>query len=618
MCHHVGGHVTQSLTQVIEQPVPLEHVRAHLVDDFDTAAELLRWLSTKDRVAFDTETTGLDKRLDRPRLFQVGDVNEGWAVPVGTWTGLIQEIFRRFRGQWDAHNLPFDAAMVSHLGIEFPRHRAGDTRLAAHVLDSTGSLALKAIADRVVDPRASLMQAQLDTAMHAQGWDWETVPVDFPLYWGYGAMDTVLTARVEEYQRPRVAAEAPAAYQLELGVSWPCDAMETHGVPVDLDYATELTTELDTYVAEAEAWCREHYGLHPGSNQDVVAALRRDGVEFTRLTDGGAVCLDQDVLSAIDHPLASTVLARRKAERVVGTYLRSYTELERDGLIHPSINTVGGTDKNPFEPGGKGSGVRTSRMSCSRPNLQNVPVRTAMGRRLRSCFVARPGYVWVKADFSQIEMRILAHLSNDQAMIRAFCEDGDFHLNVAREIYQDPELMKSDPRRGVAKNAGFAKIYAAGPDRFAQTAHVDISMAQEFMRNFDIRFPDTARWIKQVERDARHRYATEGQAYARSELTGRKHTVAHYKLYPLVNYIIQGMAGEILKMKICEADAAGLGPWMMLPVHDEINLEVPEADVPDVLATLREIMFDDQLLRVPIEAEIGVGPRWGECKEVVW
>lgn len=594
----------------------LDGVSVHLVDDVETAYECKRWLSTLDRVAVDTESTGLDKDVDRARLVQFGDARQAYAIPIENpgWSALAVELLTSFDGLFIAHNLVFDDAMLKNaLDVGLPETQSHDTRLKAHVLESTGSLALKNLAKRHVDPRAGMLQDDLSDVMTKSNWTWATIPLNYEPYWSYGALDTVLTYQLDDHLDPLVRREAPASYELELAVAWVCERMERRGVLVDREYTRGFADELSAYMATAEAWCRSEYGVYPGSNRDVITRLQRDGVEFTKYTAGGAISLDKEVLAGIDHPLAQTVLGRRQAQKMVGTYLENYLEMSsRDGRIHPSINTVGGMGKSPFEPGGS-SGVRTGRMSSSNPNVQNVPTRGNVSKRIRRCFVASPGNTWVKCDADQIEMRVMAHMAQDRRMIEAFVSEGDFFVNQARELFHEPDFQKSDPRRQLVKNGNYAKIFGAGIPKFAATAGVPESEARTFMQRFDAMFEDVPRWIRQVERDALQRLNDEGEAYIRSPLTQRKHVADAGKLYTLVNYVVQGTAGEVLKQKIVEADQAGLGEFMVFPVHDEIDLDVPTDRLDDVLTTLLDVVNDDGLLTVPLTWSADTGPNWGDC-----
>jgi len=574
----------------------------------------MRWLSTKDTVAFDSETTGLDICTERVRLVQYGDETQAWVIPFERWSGVVYDAVSRFEGHYVMHNMPYDTGMCENHGIKIPKNKVRDTRLEMHVLESTGSLALKTISKRLVDPRADAGQRSLDEALSGRGgWTWATVPYDYEPYWTYAGFDTILTKHVDNQLWPRVRADAPRSYELEAAAVWIALNMQRKGVRVDREYTGRLMESLETYVVEVEKWCQQHYGVYPGSNKDVGKILY-DEAGLTEHTPSGALKLDKEILGDCPHPLAQAVLGRRQAVKLVSTYLTHFLELStRDGRIHPSINTVGGTGKNPFEPGGS-TGVRTGRMSMNNPNLQNVPVRTKEGKKIRRCFVPDEGNVWIKCDADQIEMRLLAHLANEPKMIDAFVSEGDFFVNLARDLFAEPSFQKSDPRRQMVKNGGYAKIYGAGVGKFAKTAGVLVDEAAAFMRRFDALFDGIPRWVREVERLGHERLEAEGVAYVRSPLTGRRHVADAGRLYTLVNYLIQGTAGELLKLKMVEADHAGLGDYMILPVHDEVDLDVPRDDVPEVLATLTDVMNDDQLLRVPLTWSAETGPSWGECE----
>jgi DNA polymerase-1 len=604
---------------VHEKHVGLDGINVHLVDSMEEVGNFLRWLSqdsVKYDIAFDTEATGLNTRKDRVRLAQFGDERDGWAIPFERWGGVVEDVVKRYRGRYKTHNGPaYDCAIMRHEGIEIPPHLVDDTRIMLHVLESTGSTALKTACTKLIDPRAATMQHKLDEAIGKKGgWTWATVPITFEPYWVYACVDTVLTKQLANILEPKVRAEAPASYDLELATVWVTKRMEEKGVLVDRLYTEQLAEQLQTYIKSVEDWCAEHYGIWPGANQKIIDILTRHGVEFTKLTDGGSISLDAEVLESIDHPLAQAVLGRRKSQKSVSTYLLNYLKMsEDDGRIHPSINTIGGVDKNPYEPGG-GRGVRTGRMSMSDPNLQNVPTRTSAGKRIRNCFWVPKGHTWVKCDADQIEMRMLAHLSSDPGLIEAFKSEGDFFVNMGVRLFNDPNFIKSDPRRQFIKNGGYAWIYAAGPDKFAKTVGVSVDEAKEFMKNMNSTYSEVNVWKSELERTARLNYDESGEAFTRSPFTGRKLVADSIrKLYTLVNYTIQCSAAEMLKMKIVQLDQAGLGEFMLMPVHDEIDFEVPDDRLDEFKITLHDVMNDSDLLRVPMTWSAEFGPRWGEC-----
>jgi DNA polymerase-1 len=597
-----------------------------LVDSVDDAFAMMRWLSTKTEIALDIEGSGLKKYelsncthgagkyKEKVRLVQFGDQREAWCVPFEQWGGVVHDVARKFEGTYVTHNGPnYDIPMLRNAGVEIPTHKVHDTRLMAHVVDSTGSLALKNLCKRLVDPRAASMQQELDDAMKKSGWGWDTVPITFQPYWLYGGVDTILTLQLKDILWPQVQSQAPDAYALELAVVWVTERMERKGILVDREHTARFRDELTEYMVSVEAWCENQFNVYPGANAKVIKRLQDDGVVFTQLTKGGNISLDKTVLESISHPLAQAVLGRRRAQKVCSTYLGTYLNLtEFDPRIHPSINTVGGSGKNPFEPGGS-SGVRTGRMSSNDPNMQNVPTRGVFKKKIRNCFVVPEGYTWIKCDADQIEMRGMAHMTQDSAMIAAFNAEGDFFVNLARQLFNEPEFVKADPRRQFVKNGCYGKVYGAGIPKFSATAGVSEDEGRAFMNLFDATFNGVVRWTRELEALARRRLDVEGEAYVRSPLTNRRLVADSGKLYTLVNYAVQGMAAELLKIKIVEADNAGLGDFLLLPVHDELDLEVPDDQVDDVTATLLDVVNDNKLLSVPLTWSADFGKRWGDC-----
>lgn len=590
----------------------LGDVRLGVVDDWDSAVEFMNWLGERghERLAVDTETEGLAQHgRDRVRMIQVGALDAGWAIPIHLYGGLWAEVLRRYTGRYVLQNAKFDITMLAKEPKEFhlPVHRCDDIRIMSHILEPTYSTALKSQAARHIDPVAAAAQQQLAAAMDAAGWTWATVPWNFPPYWQYGALDTVLTAHVDAHHRPLVEAQAPKAYDLELAVQWVIMRMEAYGVHVDRAFAEKTHIDFVNRCREIEAICLEEWNVAPGSDVAVIERLQADGVGFTKRTPGGRFALDKEVLEHCMHPLAQLVLERRRKLKLASTYLRHFWhDAGDDGLLHPSINTLG---------------ARTSRMSMEKPNLQNLPRRSeenVPGNTVRDCITTRydDGGTLLMCDFDQIEMRLLAHLSQDPGLREAFLGPNDFFVELARAIYRDPTMVKKDPRRAVTKNVGYAQIYGAGVAKLALTAGVPEAQVRVVKDRFNELYPNVSLFQREVERRAWQRQRTEGQPYALSPLTGRRHYADENKVYALVNYLIQGTAAEYFKTALLRLDAAGLGPYMVVPVHDEIVLDVPSDRVNDAIEALRDGMNDDTTFGVPISASVSRGVRWGSKEEI--
>ena len=592
---------------------PLAGVTLGIVDSWDAAVEFMAWLSrgNRDRLAVDTETTGL--RLnngDRARLVQVGWIDGAWSIPWHNYRGLFEEVVRRFTGRYVMHNAKFDWTALANEGSEvtIPRHRIDDTAIMSHLAEPNLSRALKPQASRHVDAAAAGASRLLDAAMAEAGWTWGTVPWWFEPYWQYAALDTVLTAFLDEHHRPTIEAQCPSAYDLELAVQWVILDMERRGVHVDRDFARDAEKRFLDEANELSRSVKSEFDCSIGSIPQLVQRFQEDGVELWQRTEKGAFQLTAEVLRGLDHPLAPMVLRYRRLGKLASTYLRHFAEdADANDLLHPSINTLG---------------ARTGRMSMDTPNLQNLPRRSDSNpdaNTVRNAITSRygdDGGTLLMCDFDQIEMRMLAHMSGDAGLRAAFASPNDFFVELAQAIYRDPHLIKSDPRRSLTKNVGYAQIYGAGLAKLALTAGVSIDQVEVVKQRFDQLYPSVKRFQRQVEDRAWARSRAGGEPYVLSPVTGRHHVADRGKVYALVNYLIQGTAAEIFKQAILRLDAAGFGEYMMIPVHDEIVLDVPADVRDDAVKALRETMNDFETFRVPITASVAAGVRWGEKQEV--
>jgi DNA polymerase-1 len=589
--------------------VSLDDVELFLVDSLEEANNLFTYLADQPEISIDTETTGFKWHgQDYARTVQVGDENKAWMIPIDRWWGLFLDLMNRRRTEkMNFMNAKFDYPFLRKAGIELDKSRIHDVGVMSHILEPHMSRALKNQASRWIDPRAGAAQTELSEALSSRSdWTWATIPIEFEPYWTYGALDAVLTQRLANHHRPLVMAQAPDAYEIENAYQWVALRAETNGVQIDVPYAEEYHTKFLSYCHYVEKWCKTEYNISPGSNQKVIAILQEQGYDFDKTTKSGALSLDGDVLEDIDHPLAQAVLKRRRLQKLASTYLQFYMgHTDANSRIHPTINTLG---------------ARTSRQSMNDPNFQNLPrvsETNPAANVVRNCVVARPGNVLIFCDFDQIEMRGLAIMSEDEGLRAAFRSENDFFLNLAQEVFQDPTITnKKDPRRQIVKNTGYAKIYGAGVAKLALTAGIPYEMAQHANSMFDGAYPRVKGFLGRLYNEAMAmRDGPSDLAYTVCPLTGRRHYADPGKEYALANYKIQGWAASLFKLKMLELDAAGLGDYITLFVHDEVILDVPQEDARDAVYTLRKIMNDDQMFPVPISAGISWGERWGSKKE---
>lgn len=573
----------------------LNGVEVKLVASVQDAVDLMSWLGERRPVlAVDTETTGLNAWDGRLRLVQIGDGMTGWAIPWELWGGVFIEAMERYDGPIVGHNWAFDARWLTvHTPWKIPWHRCHDTMIMAHVIDPTQLVGLKHLADRFVDRRASAGEALLKQAFHDNGWGWDTVPLDYGPYWQYGALDTVLTARLWEGFRADL--KYPDVYDLEMQTRRVCSAMEDRGARIDVDYCTQSFDILSAYVERTKDWFSDTFnGLRVGSNVELVKWFQSLGADIERTTPKGAPAMDKyqlRLLAQQDFPyanMANVVLDVRKADKMRNTYFKNFIDKNVDEVLHCSIRTLG---------------ARTGRMSITDPALQTLPKGDAL---VRKAFIPSDGNVLISADWSQIEMRLMAHFSKDPALAKAFITadqtGGDFFVELGKDIYRDPSFTKSDKRRGLVKNTLYGAAYGAGVQKMAETAGVPFDVMKGVSDAVFSSYPGIKEFQREIEQVAGEREHREGVAYVHTPF-GRRLPADSGRAYTLVNYLLQGHAAELLKRALVRLDAAGLGDYLVLPIHDEVIADVPKEDADDAARLILECMEDKTGYLVPLLAE---------------
>lgn len=587
-------------------PGPLDNVQLHFVDSTAKAAEFIEWLNRPRRIlGVDTETTGLTApHRHKLRMIQFGDTTAGWAIPWERWGGVALEALNKYDGELVLHNSPYDAGFIEHhTGYLMPWYRMHDTMTMAHIYKPLLPKGLKPLGAILVDSKAAGAQLLLDEAMVKNKWTWETVPIDFPPYWVYAAMDPVLTCFVFERLEESLTLYKNV-YDLEIGTLRVLHRMRMHGAQVDIGYCQRKMLELSDYAARARDWCTETYGIkNVGSGPQLIKTFKDLGCEITRFTDGGNESIDKYMLQLLAYEgpgaeLAKTVLNIRKAEKNTGPYFSNFIDLaDPDGRLHATIWALG---------------TRTARMSITDPALQTL---TKKEGTVRGAFVPSEGNTLLTCDLDQVEMRLMAHFSKDPGLMQAFNEadsgGGDFFLNLAWQIYHDTSIVKKDPRRQLTKNTAYGKSYGAGVAKMAETAGVPFEVMEPVVKQFDAQFPGVKALQREIERVGMERLRVEGEPYVFTPI-GRRMPAEYDKVYTLVNYLIQSHAAEYLKRSMLIADAAGLGEYMILPVHDEIVLDVPTDLAEEAKLVIIDAMTNRTDYGVPITASADILPEnWG-------
>jgi DNA polymerase I len=570
----------------------LDGVQLHLVDSIDQVMAMKRWAGERREgpLSFDTESAGLNPHRDRNRLIQLGDLRQGWAVPAHGWGAAACEILRDYQGELLAHNSPYDWRVLQvHHGMTPRWERTHDTLLAGHICDSMRLAGLKERATIEVDPRAMAGQDVLQEGMSKQHWTWDTVPETWEPYWTYAALDPVLAAHLWKRFGPQVTGTYREAYDLERATARICANMMVTGMLTDQPFVRDRIRELDEYVAQASRWLSGHWRLdNVNSNQQITRALGSAGIPPLVFTDKGNPSYDKEALAyyrAIypQHaPLLDAVRICRKAQAMRDNFLHKFLTLaDPDGVIHCSIWSCR---------------ARTSRMAVTDPAMQTFDRDQPM---IRGSFVPRPGHVFVSVDADQIEARLAAIFSQDQNMIETFrladqTGQNFFQISAGR-IYSEP-ISKKDRRYTWTKNATYAQIYGAGLEKAAVTAGVPVDQMYPVYSGFQRQYPGVQRRMNDLIRQGK---SGRGKPYA-TAIDGRKLYVSRGHEYAILNTEIQGSAAVILKRGLVSLDAAGFGPYLRLPIHDEDLFEAPREQAEEMLQAASRILTDRESFPVPI------------------
>lgn len=399
--------------------------------------------------------------------------------------------------------------------------------------------------------------------------------------------------------------------EVEMPLCFVLKRMEQEGVAIDRrkleDLSAKVTADLDRLTREIHAAAGEEFNIN--SNKQLQRILfEKLGLQTARRTKTG-YSTDEDVLTelASKHPIAELILAHRQISKMKGTYIDALPRLvnPRTGRIHTSFNqTV----------------TATGRLSSSDPNLQNIPIRTELGRDIRGAFVPRSGNVLLDADYSQIELRIMAHLSKDRAYVETFREGGDIHARTAARIYNVPESRVDQEMRSRAKTINFGVIYGMGPRGLAGQLGIPIEEAKRFIDEYFETYPGVKAYIDRAVAEARGRLFAEtllGRRRLLPEITSEDSRMRSFSERIAVNMPIQGTAADMIKIAMIRIDRAirerGMGSRMILQVHDELVFDVVPAERVPLEALVRESMESALALDVPVRVDMGVGRTWLEA-----
>ena len=604
----------ESQTPDVESIATRPHTYTCVTDEAGLAA-LADELGRATRWAFDTETTGLDPW--NSRLVGVSFATapgKAWYVPVPVGGKERERVLQWLRPRFDdprpiriAHNAKFDLTVLRQHGVPVGGI-CHDTMLTHYVLDASERHSLDYLARQLLNydtiPISSLIG-------DGKGGDGPTMGDLAPgAVSDYACEDADVTLRLYEHLRPEAtrAGLLKALEDSEEPLVPVLIEMEAEGVRIDRSVLDEYSKELDRELLQLELSIRELAG--GGFNLNSPKQLGE--VLFDRLkldpdaarTSTGQYATNEDVLQKLvgRHPIIEKILDYRAASKLKSTYVDKLPEC---------INSATGRVHTTFSQ----AVTETGRLASSDPNLQNIPIRTERGRRIRASFVARDdNHVLVSADYSQVELRVAASLSRDKAMLDAFAAGADIHAATAARVYDVEPLFVTPEMRERCKMVNFGIIYGMSAFGLAQRLNLPRKQAGELIEAYFERYPGIRRYMEQSIDDARARgYARTvlGRRRYLRDINSRNATARQAAERFAINTPVQGTAADLIKLAMVrvarEINAAGMKSRLVLQIHDELLFDVPRDEEPALRKLVREAMSGALDLGVPLEVQLGSG-----------
>ena len=605
-----------------------------IVRDRRRLEEVLNELEAPGRpVSVDTETTslrplqaelvGLSFCVEPGRAFYLPvSVSEGeetgglfeQEAPVGVpWEEVRSRLGAFFKGHeagFVGQNLKYDQLVLDHHGAPL-EHVVFDTMIASYLLDPSRRQHNLDVLAREVLQETTISYKELFDGIG--GNDIRAVPLE--KLGEYAAEDADIALRLSRVfeERLRESGLDRLLHEVEIPLSQVLLKMERRGIRLDVARLDELSEELRKRLAELEARCHELAGepFNLNSPRQLQTILfTKLGLKPVRKTATG-YSTDMEVLKKLadEHPLPSVLLEYRQLSKLLSTYTEALPRLvdPETGCVHTSYNQAV---------------AATGRLSSTDPNLQNIPVRSTVGRRIREAFVPREeGWILLAADYSQVELRLMAHFARDEAMIEAFRRGEDIHARTAAAVASVPLEEVDGEMRSRAKAINFGILYGMGARALAQQISVSTKEAQKFIEEYFARFPKVRAFIDSTIERAREELEVRtilGRRRPLPELDSKSPQQRAFGERAAVNTVIQGSAADLIKVAMIRLDARiereGIPARMLLQVHDELVLELPDEDRQEVGRVVKEEMEGVFDLLVPLVVDLSFGENWAEAK----
>jgi len=595
-------------------------------DTIFTWAQFDEWLArlqAAELAALDTETNTLDEM--QAEIIGVSfSVTPGEAayIPLGHRYGDApdqlprDEVLARLKPWLEnpdrlkvGQHIKYDRHVFANYGIEVQGY-AHDTMLQSYVLEVHKPHGLASLAERHLGRTGIDFEAIAGKGVHQI--DFSQVPVDKAAE--YSCEDSEQTLDVHLALWPRLEADSKLrfVYDLEIRSSETLYRVERNGVLIDGPILAKQSTELGQRMMQLEREAHQLAGqpFNLGSPKQIGDILFvKLGLPVLKKTPSGVASTDEEVLEKLaeDYPLPAKLLEHRGLSKLKGTYTDKLAQMAhpRTGRVHTHYAQAVAV---------------TGRLSSNDPNLQNIPIKTTEGRRVREAFIAPPGRFIASADYSQIELRIMAHLSEDEALLRAFREGMDVHRATAAEVFGvAPDQVSSEQRR-YAKVINFGLIYGMSAFGLARNLGIDGAAAKNYIQRYFERYPGVKRYMDETRLSAKSKGYVEtvfGRRLYLPEINSPNGPRRGGAERQAINAPMQGTAADLIKLAMVKVqdviDAQQRSTMMIMQVHDELVFEVPQDEVEWVRTEIPRLMAGVAELRVPLLAEIGIGENWDKA-----
>ena len=608
---------------------PKNDIKVSVIDSDESLAQLIKKLNSAKRISLDTETTSTDPM--RAALVGISlAVEEGSAfyIPVGHTGSAPQLALNKIITALTpaltepniskiGHNLKYDCLVLRNHGLEVSP-LTFDTMIAAWVLEpDSRRLGLKKMAEDELDVNMTEIEELIGSGSKQLTMDLVAVSDVAP----YAGADAEIPLRLEKLLHERLTKNGllKVFTEVEMPLIPVLMDMEYAGIAVDKEFFKKFSVELSGRILEIQkdVYKQVGYDFNLNSTQQLSKALfetlHLTPPDSSNKTKAGSYSTAADVLELMKdlHPVVNLLLEYREISKLVSTYLDALPRQvnPKTGRVHTSFNQTGSV---------------TGRLASSDPNLQNIPTRTELGHKVREGFVAESGKVLLSVDYSQIELRIAAHMANDESMLAAFRAGQDIHATTAAAIFNVQLDQVTKDQRRHAKAINFGLIYGMGVFGLMQGTGLTRSEAENFIKEYFTDFPGVKNYLDNIRKVAaeqgyvetmlgRKRYFPELKQAANQQLRARAEREA-------INSPIQGTAADIMKLAMLKLpDAlkkAGLKSQILLQVHDELVLECPKDELEKTAEVTQKVMESAYKLSIPLETDAAVGKNWGQLHDM--